>query len=102
MIEIYPYGSDIRVPLAGELTRGNVEHELEGEYHYDSVFYDLSELRGLYQVLHRRSAAPEGLEPILPFVSGWGTFDGEDAVVTTVLLGIDPSLYDGDLPDGGP
>lgn len=101
MIEVYPEGSTVPVPLSGELRRGLVEYWVEGELHYDAVCYDLTGLRGLYRVVHRRSAVPEGLEPYLPFGSGWGSFDGADALVTEVLLGVDPRLYAGDLPDAG-
>jgi len=85
VIEIYSDDTGALQRIPGMLVRDRVQYLVEGELHYDALFYDLSELPdGPYCVVHRRSAAPEGLEPV--GFDSWGTFEGEDALLARVVL----------------
>jgi len=105
LIEIYPEDGDVPLIVPGALTRDLVSLEPDGDrWHYDGLTHDLAGLPdGLYRLVHRRSAIPEGLEPTLPVVDAmdWVPFQDEDALVTRFRLGVEPSGDDAGVPDGG-
>lgn len=69
---------------------------------HDILEYSIADLDpGAYTVVHRRSSAPEG-HTILNLSAVWSTFDGEDALIATVLLDIDELPTDAGVDDAGP
>ena len=94
LVEFYLDGTAL-ASLPGRLTRAELDPgdvAAEGGEEGPSCLYDWLEYRfselppGLYTVVHRRSSAPDGLE--LSDISygrlPWDTFEGEDALFTTV------------------
>lgn len=99
LIELYLEGAAVAASVPGVLSRDVTIDQLGGvSCNVDIVEYQFSELPdGVYTVVHRRSSLPEGLELSIP----WGTFDGEDALVTTIFHGRGPFTFDGGMPDAG-
>lgn len=99
MIELY--AGSARVPLAGTYVP-DVIHP--GSCPNDELQYDLTALpAGEYTLIHRASSAPPGYHTN---ATGWTTFEGEPALVTTLVhfafTEDDAGLQDAGPADGGP
>lgn len=109
VLELYDGSAPVPIPGVARLV-GSDEHATRV---YTELVYDLSALPdGEFTLVHSRSSVPEGLMPRVSWAADgggavpvprfgdgvpWGTFEGEDALVTVVsrrLLG--------ELDGGGP
>jgi hypothetical protein len=83
LLEIYAPDGTARIPITGAVMRDFVD---DVTCPADVVDYDISTLApGTYLMVHRRSSAPEGFDAYLG-EADWTTFEGEDALVTTLVV----------------